>query len=237
MNQTIAPFLFVFAIGSALSAQDSSLADLQTKFATADQQLNAVYQEAMKTIPEWRIDDVKQEQREWLEFRDLRAEQSAILDGGAEAEAVKSAPEYWTSMTDSTLTRVTMLQAWMAIDSYTEEWQGVWQDGEGGWLGIIEQEDGLFDFAFEVVRGPTYHLGQIAGQAKWLGTTARFAITAEGADEETWITFLKENGRVKVVAENASYFLGARAYFDGTYLRTGAVTEDDRESILNPPTD
>lgn len=237
MNRTFAPFLFSLVIGSTAFAQEPTLASSQAEFASADQKLNTVYQEAMKTIPAWRIDDVKQEQREWLESRDLRAEQSAILDGGAEADAVKSAPEYWSSLADSTLTRVTMLQAWMAIDSYTEEWQGVWQDGHGGWLGIIEQEDGLFDFAFEVVRGPTYHLGQIAGQAKWLGNTARFAITAEGADEETWITFLKENGRLKVIAENASYFLGARAYFDGTYLRTGLVTEDARESILNPPAD
>jgi hypothetical protein len=85
-----------------------------------------------------------------------------------------------------------------------------------------------------VVRGPTYHIGSIGGSAKWNGSTAHFSIQALDEEGGTWLTFLKWGVKLEIIGENTSSFHGARAYFDGEYIRVSELTDGDRKAILSP---
>ncbi|MDF1660084.1 MAG: hypothetical protein P1U58_20895 [Verrucomicrobiales bacterium] len=101
---------------------------------------------------------------------------------------------------------------------------------------IDEREDGTLSFTCNAVRGASYHLGNIDGIATANEITARFSTRPEGEEKETWLTFVQENdGRLRLIGENTSYFHGARAYFDGQYLRVRELTREDREEMASPP--
>ena len=95
-------------------------------------------------------------------------------------------------MTYLSETRVEVIGAWLAMDTFEKNWEGVWIDGYGGEMTIAELDDDTIEFSISVVRGPTYHLGDIHGEARTNGQMARFAIQPQGFDAETWISFLKK---------------------------------------------
>jgi len=40
--------------------------------------------------------------------------------------------------------------------------------------------------------------------------------------------------KLEIIGENTSSFHGARAYFDGDYIRVAELTDEDRKAILSP---
>lgn len=99
---------------------------------------------------------------------------------------------------------------------------GVYDDANGGTLTISDAGELTFAFEINVVRGPTAHLGELAGIAEIAGETATFVDTNEEAfidGNPCRLTFAFENGWIVVTGENTQYYHGARAYFDGTYER------------------
>ena len=223
----------LFTLGLKLtSAQDISFAEAKQAFADADATLNSVYEKAKETIPAYRFAKILQEQREWIAYRDNRAAAAARFDGRAIRGKESANPEYWNAMAYLTETRIEILNAWMKVDTFTKTWEGAWIDGYGGILRIVENPDGTFTFACSVVRGPTYHLGNIDGTAAANQTTARFSTRVDKDSAETWLTFLLEgDGRLRVIGENTQFFHGARAYFDGNYLRVRELTDEDRAEM------
>lgn len=217
---------------SAGFSQEKSLSQARQEFAAADKALNTTYQKAKTELSEYRFEQIQQEQRDWIEYRDRRSEAAARFDGGAEEGTEEANPEYWNAMAYLTETRVEILEAWLKTDSFAKTWEGVWIDGYGGILRISEEDAGSLTFTCSVVRGPTYHLGEIGGVAQANRSTARFATKIDDEEPETWLTFLKEgDGRIQIIGENTQYFHGARAYFDGKYLRTRELTAEDREAM------
>lgn len=216
-------------------AFSETLEQAKAAFAAADKTLNSVYQKAKAGLPEHIFDEVQEEQRDWLGYRDSRALAAAVFDGGAAEGEEKSNLEYWKALTELTADRVRILEGWMKWDSFTREWEGVWADGSGGRLLILEKEPGSVAFAIEVVRGPTYHLGNLSGTAEWNGGTARFSIDPGDGEAETWLTFVKRNYKLEIIGENTMPYHGARAYFDGEYLRISELSEEDRRQVLSPP--
>lgn len=226
----VASFLLLFSS----VAQEKTLKGAQEAFARIDRQLNDVYTEAKEKLPEWQFKKIQEEQRDWIEYRDGRAEAAAFYDGGAEQGKEKANPEYWNALSYLTETRIEILRGWLTMDDFEDEWEGVWIDGYGGELLVEQNGEGSIQFTIHVVRGPTYHLGALAGTAKTNGSLARFSITPEGTDEETWLTFLQKEGRIEVLGANTMYYHGARAYFDGKYIRVGKLTEEHRKQIASP---
>jgi uncharacterized protein YecT (DUF1311 family) len=216
-------------------AFSETLEQAKAAFTAADKTLNSVYQKAKAGLPEHVFDEVQEEQREWLGYRDSRALAAAVFDGGAAEGEEKSNLEYWKALTELTADRVRILEGWMKWDSFSHEWEGVWADGSGGRLLILEKEPGSFAFSIEVVRGPTYHLGNLSGTAEWNGGTARFSIDPGDGEAETWLTFVKRNYKLEIIGENTMPYHGARAYFDGEYLRISELSEEDRRQVLSPP--
>ncbi|MEM6278105.1 MAG: lysozyme inhibitor LprI family protein [Verrucomicrobiota bacterium] len=226
--------LLVFFAGTLLLgaiAKSETLPEARAKFSAADALLNQAYQKAKEEMPEWRLDTLQEEQREWLSYRDSRSEAAAALEGQAREGEEKSNVEYWVAMTYLTETRIAIVEAWMKIDENPGEWEGVWSDGYGGELAIFETGGRSIEFFLEVVRGPTYHLGSIGGIAETNEHEARFSIQEESVDKPTWLTFHHTGGRIKVSGVNTQMYHGARAYFDGTYIRVRELTAEDRKRI------
>ncbi len=228
-------------------ADDPTLAEAKAAFSKADAELNRAYQEVKSLLPEWLFDELRAEQKEWLEYRDSAALGDAVFNGGRENEGRETeAPEYWQSMAWSTETRTRMILGWKTKgkDGAGEvPWSGLWTDGYGGWLLIEEILDPKrVRFRMHVVRGPTAHIGGISGIARRNGEAGFFSdegdsdFHGEEDKRETWLFFEKESGapRIEVRGIHTQPYHGARAYFDGTYTRLGEATDEDRERFEEP---
>jgi len=234
MRIPFALFALVTLTVPAPAQETRELAAAQARFAAADRELNAVYRRARTELPEYRFEEIQEEQREWIGYRDQRSLDGARFDGGVTTEgAEKASPSYWDTAASLTETRTEILQGWLGADSFVSEWEGVWSAGYGGLLYLRETGDDTVEFFLTVVRGPTYHLGQIGGAILTNGILGRFATEAAPGDpgEETWLTFLREDGRLRIVGVNTQYWHGARAYFDGQYIRIRELGPEDQEAL------
>jgi len=219
---------------SGASGQDArELAAAKEQFAVADRELNAVYQTAKARLPGYRFEEIQEEQRDWITYRDDRSLAGAQFDGGAREGSEKENPSYWETAAALTESRTEILRGWLKADQFGTDWEGVWSDGFGGRLYLRETGPGGVEFYLSVVRGPTYHLGEIGGLAITNGQLARFAIEAilGEPDGETWLTFHRENGRLRIIGVNTQYFHGARAYFDGEYVRVRELSQQDHQEM------
>jgi len=227
--------LFGCLFGSQSSAQENkSIEQLKVDISVADRELNQVYQKAKSTLPEWGFAELQVDQRDWIVSRDEGAREGARFDGGAEEGKEKLSSAYWESILAETEGRISTIRGWMNWDKFAHEWEGVWTDGCGGWLSILENEPGRFTFLIDVVRGPTYHLGSLEGVAEWNGSSARFSMKEDGEEAETWLTFIKRDVKLEVIGENTSPYHGVRAYFEGKYVRVRELTDEDRQAIPGP---
>jgi uncharacterized protein YecT (DUF1311 family) len=227
-------FLAALLFATLLSAEDLTLEQAKAKFTNADKVLNQAYAKAKSTLPEHLFTDLQQDQRGWIDFRDYRSEQAASFDGGAAEGQEKATVEYWSSLAAITEERVRIIEGWTMHEAFAHEWEGVWSDGQGGLLAILQNAEGGFVFSLDVVRGPTYHIGHIGGVARWNGSTAHFSTPALDDEGEAWLTFLKRSVKMEIIGENTSSFHGARAYFEGEYVRVAELTDEDRKAILAP---
>lgn len=204
----------------ASSGFAQNLAKAKAEFAVQDKALNVVYADLKKSLPKILFEKVQEDQRRWVEHRDY------IATWESEAQQKKPAddPAYWTTARWLTEARVVLLKAWKGVGE-AGEWNGVYRDGYGGELSMLEK-DGILYFTLSVVRGPTHHAGIVGGLAQLNGASARFTAQAPGSERHTWLTFLnnrKRDGRVELIGENTQPFHGARAYFEGLYLRVSVL--------------
>lgn len=211
-------------IGTAMA---DGLEDAKAKFAAQDKALNAAYGKLKAALTPELFADVQEDQRSWVEYRDYMSE------GQAHGEEAEKSQDRWEMATGLTEERIKWLEAWKALDK-RKGWAGSYSDGRGGLLQVI-QKGGDYWFLLSVVRGPSFHIGELGGKLRINGQTAWFETKAEGEDKPTWLTLVEENrhpGRVQVFPENAQSFHGARAYFDGSYLWTGELSAEDQKKAL-----
>jgi hypothetical protein len=206
-----------FLIGQGMAVA-ADLAKEKARYAVADKLLNGVFAELKKALPAERFEEMRKDQREWVDYKTYMCD----WVGGEEGRATA---EWWEMAAGLTESRVDYLKAWKGVGE-DFAWAGVYQDGRGGFL-YIEKRGGKLHFAVEVVRGPTYHLGNLSGVMEVNGGRGRFS--DGGGDEpdpevgEAWLDFKQIDGqRIEVEATNAQQYHGARAYFDGVYLRVDA---------------
>ena len=235
---------YLFCLVSPTQAREDkplTLEQEKSAFKAADKALNASYQKAKETLNEWNFKALQEDQREWLEFRDASAKSSALYDDGPEFEdREETSTAYWRTMKFVTQTRTRMIKGWINESDRELQWEGEWTDGYGGWLRIAKEGDtGSFRFDIEVVRGPTYHLGMLGGEARINDSMAFF--TDAGTDEktkedpETWLIFDKNYSapQLELTGVNTQYYHGMRAYFTGTYTRIGDLDAAARKAVLS----
>ncbi len=215
MKSTLQTFL-AFIMMSLISFGDE-LADIKSDYKSADKELNEVYARAKKTFKKEDFQELQKDQREWIEGRDWLAEFQA------RGEPLATSAEYWEAMKMYTEERVEYLKAWLTVKP-KDIWEGTYKDCNGGTL-TITKKDGKLTFSISVVRGPTFHMGEIEGRLVINKHKARFSdkgnINIHDAGEKTWLDFAQlGNGlQIEVTGTNTQPYHGARAYFDGTYRR------------------
>ena len=202
----------------ALPTFAGELEDAKKDFAKHDAEMKAVLTDLKKCLRARQLLMVEESQEHWWEARD------GISNFQARDQDPETSVEKWQTAAWLTANRVAWLKAWKKIDE-RKGWAGDYMDAHGGSLQILEK-DGKTYFYLEVVRGPTFHNGQIGGELKIDGNKASFETRAFEDSELTKIMLSPlgdGSGRLKLDAENTSYFHGARASFQGNYLWTGEL--------------
>jgi|GEM_PF-1016914 len=191
----------------------------------ADKALNDVYAKTKVEVGDNDFPALRKHQREWLEHRDYTSEAQAM------GEEKETSLAYWQSFTDMAVERCDFLQYFSGKNA-AEGRSGTYTDGYGGYLELEETDAGLV-FKFSVVRGPTFHNGEITEVAKIKAGSAVFKSKPDPDQDEAEIKFTFPSAhQVQVDGKNTSYYHGARAYFDGLYFKTG-----DLEKPIDRATD
>ena len=153
MNRLALLLLFLALVARA-EDQTSKLTEAKAAFAKADRALNEAWTAMKKALPDNIFAELKAQQRAWLESRDRRALESSPTPNDA-AEAKRSAA-YWQTAASLTEARTQWLRR--LADKEDDPLTGLWTDGNGGNLEIVERKEKLF-FVFHVVRGRALHIG------------------------------------------------------------------------------
>lgn len=230
MNR-LALVLWLLAVVALAEDQSASLAKAKAAFAKADRALNEAWVAIKKALPEKIFTDLKAQQRGWLESRERLALESSPAPKDS-AEAKRSAA-YWQTAASLTETRAQWLRR--LADNEDDPLTGLWTDGNGGTLEIVERtETQKLFFVFHVVRGRGLHIGVIGGAAHWNSPLGWFSDKGREADkpEETNIAFVEKERHLEVTGANTSYYHGAHAYFDGAYYKIAPLDDKARENVV-----
>ena len=220
--------LALAAMAGGAEEKPKTLVEAKTEFAKADKALNEAWAAAKKTLDEPVLAQLQVQQRGWLKYREDQA-RAANRDNG-EPEGKQSAA-YFAAAAALTQSRANWLRG--RVKNEDDSLTGLWIDSFGGTLEIVQEKDRLF-FEFEVVRGPTFHMGSIAGVATWNPPLGWFSDKGRDKEktEETNLAFVSRGALLEVIGAQTSYYHGARAYFDGGYCKVGALDEKRRAEIV-----
>ena len=231
---------------AALAQEDQAaekpptLAEAKAAFAKADRELNQAWSAAKAAVTGSTLTDLTQSQRGWLEFRNENAQRESEQSG--EKDAKRSAT--WHSVAaDLTESRTEWLRGRaLAAKEPLETLTGRWVDSYGGAMRIVHQPGptnewgaigvGRLLFDIEVVRGPTYHTGGVAGGATWNDRIGWWSDKGypEKTDESN-LAFIDRDRCVEVIGANTTQYHGARAYFDGIYCKAGPLDEKEQAEV------
>lgn len=230
--------ILVIVTSAAAPAEERkkpTLAEAKAKFARADAALNAVWEKARSKLKGGDWEELKAEQRNWIEYRDRMATSPGVSGAPAEEAEARQSPEFFVSAAGLTEDRTAFLNGLLA-EAGEDTLTGQWMDSYGGYLEIVEK-DGRLHFHISVVRGHSAHLGELSGEADWNERIGWF--TDKGRDKDrtdvTNLAFIHRDGKkLEIVGANTSHYHGARAYFDGKYVRTGPLDAKTQAELLKP---
>ncbi|MCB1278950.1 lysozyme inhibitor LprI family protein [Prosthecobacter sp.] len=215
-------------------AQEKQLGAKEAKalFEKADRALNDAWAAAKKALPETEFNALKESQRAWVEHRDYLARSPMYTGADAQGELSLDAPEYLEAAAGLAEDRTEWLKG-IIREGADETLTGVWTDSYGGRIEVVERE-GHLHFVIECVRGPTSHIGGLAGVAVWnqnIGWYSDKGIDKDKTDE-TNLSFIFRDRKLEVVGANTGYYHGARAYFDGEYVKVQPLNAKAQAKIV-----
>ncbi|MFT5467251.1 MAG: hypothetical protein ACI8UO_002355 [Verrucomicrobiales bacterium] len=208
---------YEFVFGDEEVPEAKALETAKAEYAKHDEILNDVYQDLMKRLNAEQKSDLRERQRDWIEHKEYISGFQAQAPEGKEQE--KAA--YWESAAYMTQSRAGFLKYVYENEEISPSVSGTYVDERGGTLTIVERSDDWV-FFIDVVRGPTFHLGFLRGEAQIEDESAHFKEWREdyifdGKIPE--ISLKREGQRVVIEGENTGAYHGARAYFDGEYFK------------------
>lgn len=208
---------FEFVFEEEEVSEEEALARAMAEYQKQDLLLNDFYEELMSRLTQEQKADLRDRQRAWIEHKEYMAGfQARAPEGEEQNHAI-----YWETAAYMTQSRTGFLKFVYNNKEVSPSVSGTYIDERGGTLSILERADDWI-FHIDVVRGPTYHLGFVRGEA---------AKDGEGANFEEWreeyifdgkaakISFKREGSKVIIEGENTGAYHGARAYFDGEYFK------------------
>ncbi len=224
--------LLLAASLSTAGAQEKPLDAKAAKaaFDKADHALNAAWAAAKQALPEVEFNKLKEEQRGWVDYRDALARSPTYTGVEAQDELALDAPEYLAAALED------MRTEWLKgliHDWKDETLTGYWTDSYGGSIEVVERE-GHLHFVVQCVRGPTSHVGGLSGIADWNSTIGWFSDKGRDKDktDETNLSFIFRDKKLEIIGANTGYYHGARAYFDGSYVKVKALDANAQAKIV-----
>lgn len=220
----------VLATSRLLAAQEETpktLSEAKAEFAKADTALNEAWAAVKKAVPEPGFSELQIKQRDWMKFREDRARGANRENNEPEGKLTAA---YYETAAELTQSRADWLRG--RIRKGDDSLTGVWVDSFGGTIEIVQEKERLL-FTIEVVRGPTFHTGSLAGVASWNWPLGWFSDKGHDKEktDETNLVFIQEGNVLKVIGANTSYYHGARAYFDGEYCKSGSLDEKQKAEV------
>jgi uncharacterized protein YecT (DUF1311 family) len=218
------------------SAQEKKLSPAEAKalYEKADKALNEAWAAAKQKLPAADFTKLKEEQRAWVEYRDYLARSPLYTGADAQDELPPDAPEYLEAAAGLEDMRTDYLRGLVRAWKEDENMTGRWTDSYGGHVDIVER-DGRLYFVMECVRGPTSHIGGIAGEAAWNKTIGWFSDKGredKGDEGETNLSLTLRDGKLEIIGANTGYYHGARAYFDGHYVKVGMLDAKEQAEVV-----
>jgi uncharacterized protein YecT (DUF1311 family) len=223
MRNAISFFTLLLLAASlcTVSAQEKPLDAKAAKaaFDKADHALNAAWAAAKQALPEVEFNKLKEEQRAWVEYRDYLARSPMFTGADGQDDLALDSPAYLEAAAGLEDMRTEWLKG-LIHDWKDETLTGYWTDSYGGNIEVVEKDNHLY-FAISVVRGPTSHGGDISGIAVWNTSIGWFSDKGRDKDktDETNLSFIFRDKKLEIIGANTGYYHGARAYFDGSYVR------------------
>jgi uncharacterized protein YecT (DUF1311 family) len=205
-----------------------TLPEAKAEFVKADKALNEAWAAAKKTLAESEFAELQIKQRDWVKYREDLARGANRENGEPEG---KQTAAYFETAAEMTSSRADWLRA--RVKNEDESLTGVWSDSFGGTIELVQEKDRLL-FTIEVVRGPTFHTGSIAGVAKWNAPLGWFSDKGRDKEksEESNLVFVSRGNVLEIIGANTTYYHGARAYFDGVYCKVGTLAEKQKEEVI-----
>jgi uncharacterized protein YecT (DUF1311 family) len=225
-NAILLSWAMMVAVLAPVAAQAQKVNSRQARavYEKADRALNEAWAAAKATLGESEFSALKEDQKAWVEYRDYLA-RSPIYTGadGQDELSLDSLADERTAWLRG------LVREWGADETLT----GVWADSYGGSIQIVEK-GGKLHFIVECVRGPTSHMGGLSGIAVWNNTIGWFSDKGreEGKEEETNLAFVLDGRRLNLHGAGPSYYHGARAYFNGEYVKISALNSKKQAQVL-----
>ena len=191
------------------------------KFAEADRELNAVYKRLYATFETARQKAMQDNSRRWIVYKDELCLESTAINNNLTPQQAKNSAGYSACLYDLTVARTAYLKRAFAQEGVAPGLAGTYDDGFGGTLTLKPANGDTYAFHIEVVRGPTYHTGDVEGDVHLQTGPATF-VQAVDCGEETpccRLTFTRAPMFIAVEEDNCGMFHGARAYFSGEYRK------------------
>ena len=191
------------------------------KFTEADRELNAVYKRLYATFETARQKAMQDNSRRWIAYKDELCLESTAINNGLTPQQAKNSAEYFSCLYDRTMERTAYLKRAFAREGVTPGLAGTYDDGFGGTLTLKPANGDTYAFHLEVVRGPTYHTGDVEGDVHLQTRTATFVQTVDCGEETPCcrLTFTRAPLFIAVEEDNCGMFHGARASFSGEYRK------------------
>ncbi len=219
---------------SPVCAQDKPMTAKAAKaaFDKADHALNAAWTAAKQVLPEADFNKLKEDQRAWVEYRDYLARSPMYTGADAQGDLALDSPAYL----EAAAGLEDMRSEW--LKGLIQEWKdetltGYWTDSYGGSIEVVERE-GHLHFVVQCVRGPTSHVGGLSGIAVWNPNIGWFSDKGRDKEktDETNLSFILRDRKLEIIGANTGFYHGARAYFDGSYVKVKALDAKAQAKIV-----
>lgn len=216
----------------ASNADDAKKLVPKAAFAKADAALNAAWSAAKSSLSESEFNELREDQRSWIQYRDYLAQSPIYTGVSTQKELSLDSPDYLEAAAALTQERSEWLEA-IVRNKDIESLTGFWTDSRGGQIKIVEG-DGSLSFSISCVRGPTSHTGDIKGIAKWNQRIGWYsdALASKDPEAEANLAFILRGSRLEIIGANTLKYHGARAYFDGIYVKVSTLTPTQQQEIV-----
>ena len=191
---------------------DHKRACFEREFESADRRLQRVTEAIYEDLGESQRQELQADALRWAGYRDE-------LCGDPDGLETDGQTALFACRLELTNERMDYVRRAFSGEGVRSGRAGVYDDGFGGQLTLRSLEGETLQFAIDVVRGPTAHIGQISGEIQIQNGEARFESEANCGDRCCTLEFRFFERAVEVTEGECSEYHGLRAYFDGRYRK------------------